>query len=119
MSSKKVLIVDDEANIIYALNLLLTKSGYEVYKAQNGNEALKQFQEVNPDVILLDIMMPVKDGFDTAKEIRKLDKTSTTKIIFLTAKGTIVDKMKAYELGGDDYIIKPFNNLDILEKIGS
>jgi len=115
--SRKVLIVDDEVNIIYSLNLLLEKSGFDVYSANNGIEAVEQFKATQPDIILLDIMMPKMDGFATAKAIRALDKKSETKIIFLTARGTISDRMKAYELGGDDYIIKPFNNSDILEKI--
>jgi len=119
MSARKVLVVDDEENIVYALRLLLSKSGFEVFHAYNGVEALEKYIKVKPDVVLLDIMMPIKDGFNTAKEIRDLDVQSTSKIIFLTAKGTIKDKMKAYEKGGDDYIIKPFNNSELLEKINS
>lgn len=119
MKGKKILIVDDEKNIIFALNILLRESGYEVSEALNGVEAIEKYKSFKPDIILLDIMMPEKDGFETAKIIRKLDRESNTKIIFLTAKGTITDKMKAYEHGGDDYIIKPFNNKDLLEKIST
>jgi len=119
MKGKKILIVDDEENIIFALNILLSKSGHEVRHANNGNEAIEQYKLSKPDIILLDIMMPEKDGFETAKIIRELDKDSKTKIIFLTAKGTIIDKMKAYEHGGDDYIIKPYNNKELLDKIST
>lgn len=119
MENKKVLIVDDEKNIIFALRLLLGKEGYTVESANNGIQAIKQFSEFKPDIILLDIMMPEMDGYDTAKKIRELDGESETTIIFLTARGTVFDKMKAYENGGDDFIVKPFDNQKILEKIAS
>lgn len=114
---KKILVVDDEENIVFALQLLLNKAGYTVETASSGKKALLQYSEFDPDVVLLDIMMPELDGYETAKRIRELDGLSKTKIIFLTAKGTIYDKMKAYENGGDDFIVKPCSNEKILEKI--
>jgi len=117
MKNKKVLIVDDEENIIFALQLLLNKAGYKVESANNGNQAIKQYANFKPDVILLDIMIPELDGYETAKQIRALDDKSETKIVFLTAKGTLFDKMKAYENGGDDFIVKPCSNEKILEKV--
>jgi len=114
---KKILVVDDEENIVFALRLLLEKSGYEVLTASDGLMALEVYQKFKPDVVLLDIMMPKLDGFETAKEFRKLDVDSQLRIIFLSAKGATLDKMVAYEKGGDDYIVKPSNNTEILEKI--
>jgi len=117
MHKKKILIVDDEENIIYAMLLLLKKEDYLVQSAKNGKDAVEVYKSFKPDIILLDIMMPIMDGYETAKLIRNLDTDSKTKIIFLTAKGTILDKMKAYENGGDDFIVKPCSNEKILEKI--
>jgi len=117
MKNKKVLIVDDEENIVFALQLLLNKAGYKVESATNGLSGIRQYTNFKPDVILLDIMMPELDGYETAKQIRELDDKSETKIIFLTAKGTLFDKMKAYENGGDDFIVKPCSNEKILEKV--
>jgi len=117
MKNQKVLIVDDEQNIVFALQLLLNKAGYKVESANNGLTAIQQYTNFKPDVILLDIMMPGLDGYETAKQIRKLDNKSETKIVFLTAKGTVFDKMKAYENGGDDFIVKPCSNEKILEKV--
>lgn len=117
MKNRKVLIVDDEQNIVFALQLLLGKAGYMVESANNGLAAIKQYANFKPDVILLDIMMPKLDGYETAKQIREMDEKSETKIVFLTAKGTVFDKMKAYENGGDDFIVKPCTNEKILEKI--
>jgi len=117
MKKTKVLVVDDEENIVFAIRLLLTKSNYDVICAYNGEEAIEQYKKHLPSTVLLDIMMPIKNGFDTAKELRQLDIHSQTRIFFLTAKGTMQDKMTAYANGGDDYIVKPFNNKDLLEKI--
>jgi len=117
MKNKKVLIVDDEENIVFALQLLLNKAGYNVESAANGLAGIQQYSHFKPDVILLDIMMPELDGYETARQIRRLDNRSKTKIIFLTAKGTVFDKMKAYENGGDDFIVKPCSNEKILEKV--
>jgi len=117
METKKILIVDDEENIVFALQLLLNKAGYQVKSAYNGQTGIEQYNNFKPDVILLDIMMPELDGYETAKQIRALDDKSETKIVFLTAKGTLFDKMKAYENGGDDFIVKPCSNEKILEKV--
>lgn len=114
---KKILVVDDEENIVYALKLLLEKTGYTVATAHNGTLALEVYKDFNPDLVLLDIMMPELDGFETARILRTLDLESQLRILFLTAKGAALDKMLAYEKGGDDYIVKPSNNEDILEKI--
>lgn len=113
----KVLLVDDEPNILTSLSFLLSKENISTATAQNGKEAINQFKIFQPDVVLLDVMMPEMDGFAAAAEIRKIDKDSNTHIIFLTAKGTTADKITGYSKGGDDYVIKPFKNSEILEKI--
>ena len=116
-NNKKILVVDDEENILISLTYLLKKEGFTVQTATNGKEALERFKQFKPEVILLDVMMPEKDGFSTANEIRNIDKKSDTYIIFLTAKGTSQDKMKGYISGADDYVVKPFDNEILLDKI--
>lgn len=115
--NKKVLIVDDEENILISLSYLLKKEGYAVKTAANGKEAIERFRQFKPEVVLLDVMMPEKDGFSTAREIRQMDETSDAHIIFLTAKGTSQDKLKGYTSGADDYVVKPFDNEALLDKI--
>ncbi|MEM1136700.1 MAG: response regulator [Bacteroidota bacterium] len=114
---KKVLIVDDEENILISLSYLLKKEGYTVKTASNGKEALESFKQFKPEIVLLDVMMPEKDGFSTASDIRQIDKKSETHIIFLTAKGTSQDKLQGYISGADDYVVKPFDNEVLLDKI--
>ena len=95
----------------------MEKSGYKVATATDGNIALEVYQKFKPDLVLLDIMMPKLDGFETAKKLKTIDVDSQLRILFLTAKSATLDKMIAYEKGGDDYIVKPSNNEEILEKI--
>jgi len=116
-SSKKILIVDDEENILISLEYLLKAEGFDVAKAKNGKEAIDQFSTYRPHVILMDVMMPVMDGVEAAKAIRSLDADSQTSIIFLTAKGTTDDRRVGYLVGADDYVVKPFDNEIILNKI--
>lgn len=113
----RVLIVDDEPNIITSINYFLKQEGYEVASATNGLMAVEAYRNYNPDIILLDVMMPEMDGFETARRIRMLDRSSKTAIIFLTAKGTAQDRRTGYMSGADDYIVKPFDNEVILQKI--
>lgn len=114
---KDILVVDDEESIVFSLEFLLKKEGYQVRTAANGVLALEAFKEAQPDVILLDVMMPEMDGYETAKKIRAQDPTSKTSIIFLTAKGRTRDRREGYMSGADDYVVKPFENEAILEKI--
>lgn len=117
--NKKILIVDDEENIIFSISLILKKAGYIIDSAINGFEAVKKYKSFSPDIVILDIMMPEQDGYETAKQIRELDIHSTCQIIFLSAKGTSTDRIIAYSKGADDYIIKPFDNEELLDKIKS
>lgn len=114
MDKKKILIAEDDFNIQDLLKLYMEKEGYEVVTASNGSEALRRYRETKPDIILLDIMMPVLDGLEVCKEIRK---ESSTPIIMLTARGETVDKVTGLELGADDYIPKPFEMREVLARV--
>lgn len=109
----KILVVDDEPNIVLAVEFLLQREGWNVQKAYNGVEALEQLASFHPDVILLDVMMPGMDGFELASQIRQRPRLEEVKIIFLTAKGTQRDKETGYAKGAEYYMVKPFDN-DVL-----
>jgi two-component system alkaline phosphatase synthesis response regulator PhoP len=106
----KVLIVDDEPNIVLALEFLLEREGYQVKKAYDGQQALETLSTFIPDIIVLDVMMPGIDGFETARRIRNNPALELAKIVFLTAKGTQRDKETGYANGAEYYLIKPFDN---------
>lgn len=106
----KVLIVDDEPNIVIALEFLLEREGFAVHKAYNGQQAIAQAQQLVPDIMVLDVMMPGMDGFEVARQIRNNPDLEYTKIVFLTAKGTQNDKETGYANGAEYYMIKPFDN---------
>ncbi len=111
---KKILLVEDDKGIVNSLFLLLTKEGYKVETAYNGIEALEKFKSFNPDLILLDLLLPEKDGWEVCKEIRKV---SNIPIIMLTAKDQEADKVIGLKLGADDYITKPFGAKELLARI--
>ncbi len=112
--SAKVLIVDDDKNICELLRLYLEKDGYATVIANDGDEAVKAFNAQEPDIILLDVMLPKLDGWQVCREIRK---TSQVPIIMLTAKGETFDKVFGLELGADDYITKPFDSKEVVARI--
>jgi DNA-binding response OmpR family regulator len=114
MVETKVLVVDDDVNISDLIEIYLVKEGYKVYKAHNGREALKIFIEKQVDLIILDIMMPEMDGYETLREIRK---TSQVSVVMLTAKGETFDKVLGLELGADDYMVKPFEPKELVARI--
>lgn len=114
MPLEKVLIVDDDKNICDLLRVYLEKEGYSTIISNEGNEAMVKFNSLNPDIVLLDIMLPGMDGWQICKEIRK---ASDTPIIMLTAKSEIFDKVLGLELGSDDYIVKPFDTKEVLARI--
>ncbi|MCX7846083.1 MAG: response regulator transcription factor [Dictyoglomaceae bacterium] len=111
---RKILLVEDDKGIVNSLFLLLTKEGYKVETAYNGLEALEKFKSFNPDLILLDLLLPEKDGWEVCKEIRKV---SNIPIIMLTAKDQELDKVIGLKLGADDYITKPFGAKELLARI--
>lgn len=114
MPLEKVLIVDDDKNICDLLRVYLEKEGYSTIISNEGNEAMVKLNSLNPDIVLLDIMLPGMDGWQICKEIRK---ASDTPIIMLTAKSEIFDKVLGLELGADDYIVKPFDTKEVLARI--
>ena len=115
MSTKqRILIADDDANIAELVALYLTKEGYDTQKARDGREAIQLFKSYDPDLVILDIMMPEMDGYEVCREIRK---TSRTPIIMLTAKGETFDKVLGLELGADDYMVKPFDTKELVARV--
>ena len=114
MLKQKVLIVDDDENIAELISLYLEKEQYDTETAGSGEEALKIVEVYNPDLILLDIMLPGIDGYETCQQIRK---TRDVPIIMLSAKGEVFDKVLGLELGADDYVVKPFETKEIVARI--
>ena len=111
---KKILIVEDEANIRELLRLYLEREGYTVIEAENGVEGIKQWKSEKPDMILLDVMMPVMDGWTVCKEIRA---ESDVPIIMITAKGETADRVSGLEMGADDYIVKPLEMPEVIARV--
>ncbi len=112
--SKKALVVEDDGNIAELLRLYLEKDGFSVEIADNGGDGLRAALEHSPDLVLLDIMLPVMNGWNVCQEIRK---TSQVPIIMLTAKGETFDKVSGLEMGADDYVVKPFEVKELLARI--
>jgi DNA-binding response OmpR family regulator len=113
----KILIVDDEPNIVMTLEYTFKKQNFEVFIARDGSEAMQILETVIPDVVLLDIMMPNIDGYQTLKYIKKNKKLEHTKVIFLTAKNKASDIEKGMGLGVDKYITKPFSIKNIVSEV--
>jgi len=114
MNPFRVLIVDDDPRIVKFLKLRLEASGYDVLTATNGSEALEQLQAQAPDLLVLDVVMPGLDGFETIKEIRTV---SSVPVIILSARESSIDKVKGLELGADDYLAKPFSPNELVARI--
>ncbi|HJA47851.1 MAG TPA: response regulator transcription factor [Candidatus Agathobaculum intestinipullorum] len=112
--AKKILIVEDEANIRELLRLYLEREGYAVIEAENGVEGIKLWKAEKPDMLLLDVMMPVMDGWAVCKEIRA---ESDVPIIMLTAKGETADRVSGLEMGADDYIVKPLEMPEVIARV--
>ncbi|GIN63311.1 DNA-binding response regulator [Robertmurraya siralis] len=111
---KKILVVDDEKPIADILQFNLKKEGYDVYCAYDGNKALEMVEEIKPDLILLDIMLPQRDGMEVCREVRKKYEMP---IIMLTAKDSEIDKVLGLELGADDYVTKPFSSRELIARV--
>ena len=112
--AKSVLIVEDDQNIAELLRLYLEKEGYVAAIAADGGAGVEMFRKLQPDLVLLDVMLPVMDGWNVLKTIRK---DSTTPVIMLTAKGETTDKVSGLKMGADDYITKPFEMKEVLARI--
>jgi DNA-binding response OmpR family regulator len=119
MGKKKILAVDDEPNILMSIEFILEMEGYEVHTAKDGEEALEVAGREHPDLILLDINMPRKDGYEVCRILRERDDLCDTKVILLTAKGQTLEKKKGLEVGADEYVTKPFGAEELLDKIRS
>jgi DNA-binding response OmpR family regulator len=115
--AKKILIADDEPNIVISLEFLMQHSGYQVKVASDGEQALRLLSDFKPDLILLDIMLPLHNGFEVCQRIRESPDLSDMKIVMLTAKGREVEMAKGLALGADVYITKPFATKDLLANV--
>ncbi len=113
-----ILVVDDEEHITELLSMGLGMNGFDVVRAANGREALAKVDEVRPDLIVLDVMMPELDGFEVARRLRQVEGAGTqVPIIFLTARDTTADKVEGLRLGSDDYVTKPFSIEEMVERV--
>lgn len=117
--AKKVLIVDDEPSIIVPLQFLMEQNGYDVLVAFSGEEAMETIANQLPDLVLLDIMLPVIDGFEVCQRIRENAEWDHIRIILLTAMGGEANVEKGLSLGADEYIIKPFSNIEVVQKVAA
>ena len=114
MANEKILVVDDDKNICELLRLYLVKEGYNVTMVHDGGAALAEFDKLHPDLVLLDVMMPVMDGWEVCRKLRAKDNTP---IIMLTARGEDVDRILGFELGADDYVTKPFSPAELTARV--
>ena len=114
---RTVLVVEDEPNIVESLRFLMKKAGFVVRVARDGNTALRTIESEIPDLVLLDIMMPRRDGYEVCRAIRANPDWKDVRIIMLSAKGREIDRRKGLELGADDYITKPFSTREIVARV--
>ena len=115
--SKKVLIADDEKNILISLEFLMKREGYDVVLAHDGQEAIDAILRERPDLVLLDVMMPHKTGFDVCQDVRADPGLKDMLILMLTAKGRDTDIAKGLAMGANDYVIKPFSTRELAQKV--
>jgi len=113
----KILIVDDEPNILLSLKFLLQQAGFEVYTATDGQAALEALQAQPVDLVLLDVMLPNKSGYEVCQAVRANPAWNAVKVIMLTARGREIDREKGEALGADDYITKPFATRDVVARV--
>lgn len=117
MPTGSVLVVDDEPNIALSLEYIMKQQGYDVRVAVDGEAALAEMAKALPDVLLLDVMMPKRDGFDVCQTVRATPEWAHVKIVMLTARGRAIEKEKGLALGADDYITKPFSTHEVVERV--
>lgn len=116
---KKILIADDEPNIVISLEYLLKREGFEVFVAGDGEAALQMVDEHHPDLVLLDVMMPRRSGYEVCQRLRERPDGKQIKVIMLTAKGRDVEVSKGVSLGADLYVTKPFSNSELVAKVNA
>lgn len=114
---KKVLIVDDEPNIVISLEFLMKREGYEVFVANDGEAALQQIASHLPDLVLLDVMLPKRNGFEVCQQLRGNPDWAGVKVVMLTAKGRDTEVAKGMALGADAYMTKPFSTKDLVAQV--
>lgn len=119
MSQERVLVVDDEVYILHILDFILGAESYEVVTATDGEQALQRVREDKPDLVILDIMMPKLDGYETCRIIKQDEETKHIPVILLTAKGREIDQKLGEEVGASDYITKPFSPAKLIERVQS
>lgn len=119
MKSKKILLIDDEHDILEILSYNLEKEGYLVYTADNGVDGVEIAKKIVPDLVLLDVMMPQKDGIETCKELRSIDKLDNTLIVFLSARAEEFSQLAGYEAGANDYVVKVIKPKVLISKINA
>lgn len=112
-----ILIVDDEPNITLSLEFLMRKAGFEVRVANDGDAALEELGRSAPDIVLLDVMIPRRDGYEICQMIRANPEWKSAYVIMLTAKGREIEREKGMALGADDYVTKPFSTRDLVEQV--
>ena len=115
--AKKILIADDEQNIVISLEFLMKREGFEVLIANDGEEAVRRIRSDPPDLVLLDVMMPKKSGFEVCQEIKADPALAAVRILMLTAKGRDTEVAKGLALGADAYMTKPFSTKELLAKV--
>lgn len=119
MNRKKILLIDDEQDIIEILSYNLEKEGYQVFTASNGNEGIAKAKEILPDLILLDVMMPEKDGIETCQDLRKIKELQKTLIVFLSARSEEFSQLAGYQAGANDYIVKIIKPKILISKVAA
>lgn len=119
MKEKKILLIDDEQDILEILSYNLRKEGYQVYTANNGNEGITKAKEIIPDLILLDVMMPEKDGIETCQEMRQIKELQKTLIVFLSARSEEFSQLAGFDAGANDYIVKLIKPKVLISKVNA
>lgn len=117
--SATILIADDEPNILLSLEFLMQREGYRVLVARDGQQAIDAVLQHRPDLVLLDVMMPIKSGFDVLQAVRERDDLTAIRVLMLTAKGREIDMAKGLALGANAYMTKPFSTRELVEKVRS
>ena len=119
MNEKKILLIDDEQDILEILSYNLQKEGYQVFTANNGNEGVTKAKEIIPDLILLDVMMPEKDGIETCQEMRQIKELKKTLIVFLSARSEEFSQLAGFDAGANDYIVKLIKPKVLISKVNA
>ncbi len=119
MNRKKILLIDDEQDILEIISYNLEKEGYQVFTALNGNEGIEKAKEILPDLILLDVMMPEKDGIETCQDLRKIKELQKTLIVFLSARSEEFSQLAGYQAGANDYIVKLIKPKVLISKVAA